>query len=194
MVRKKSLERGNDNYTMLIDLILSLTPNQVKLLYQELKARFTNRGHTRLYNLEGEIDKEKGKVRLTPYQYQAIRTKYGDNYMKHALKEMTEYLTWLELHQDIPKYRSQLLKLNSRTHSKEMDYDGWIYNKCKKYISEVLSENVKVNPFLIDDISVARKYIESLSPEMRRMPDVICLLEKFPELHEYFGIDPEENN
>lgn len=183
MARKESLDHGNDDYTMLIDLILSLSPNRAKQLLQELKSRFTNRGHTKLYNTEGEIDKEKGKVRLTEYQYKALRTKYGDTYMKHSLKEMTNYIEWLEAHQDVGKYRSKLLQLNSRTHVKELDYDGWVYEKNKKYIRALEAPiNISVNPFLINDISVARKYIEALPFSMRRMPDVLYLVEKFPEL------------
>ena len=184
MARKISQDRGNDNYTMLIDLILSLTPNQVKLLYQELKARYTNRGHTKKYNVDGEIDKENGRIRLTEYQYKALKLKYGETYMKHAMRELDGYIEFLELHQDIGKYRSKLCQINSRTHSKELDYGGWVYDKCKKYISAIDTNTIIVNPFLIEDISVARKYIESLSPSMRKMPDVIWLVEKFPELND----------
>lgn len=183
MVRKESLDHGNDNYTMLIDLILNLTPTQVKMLYQELKARYTNRGHTKRYNALGELDKEHGRIRLTEYQFKTLRLKYGKTYMQKALNEMDEYIAWLELHQDIGKYRSKLCQLNSRTHAKEFDAGGWVYDKCKKYINQV-NTDVCVSPFLIEDISVARKYIEALPLSMRKMPDVMWLVEKFPELQE----------
>ena len=191
MARKESLDHGNDNYTVLIDLILSLTPTQVKLLLQELKARYTNRGHTKKYNREGVIDKEHGRIRLTEYQYKTLRLKFGDTYMKHAMYEMDNYIEWLELHQDIGKYRSKLCQLNYRTHSKEFDYGGWIYDKCKKYIRPLEDVNVCVNPLLIEDISVARKYIESLPMSMRQQPDVMGLLIKFPELAKEIYNEPD---
>lgn len=185
MARKVDLDRGNDNYSMLIDLIMSLTPKQVKLLYQELKARYTSRAHTKIYNELGEQDKEQGKIRLTEYQYKTLRTKYGDNYIHKSFHVLTEYIKYLELHQDISKYRSKLCQLNSRTHSKELDYGGWVYDKCKGYIiKQDEITNLTVNPFLIDDFSVAKKYIECLPPSMRRQPDVMFLVEKFPELND----------
>ena len=45
-------------------------------------------------------------------------------------------------------------------------------------------KDVIINPFLINDYDVAKKYIECLSPGMRKQPDVIWLIEKFPELQE----------
>lgn len=182
MVRKNSLDRGNDTYTMLIDLILGLSPNQVKLLYQELKARYTTRAHTKKWTPEGEVDKEKGRIRLTEYQFKALRLKFGETYMKHALFELDNYIKFLELHQDESKYRGKLCQINSRTHSKELDYGGWVYDKCKKYINKLEECNLSVNPLLIEDFSVAKKYIELMPISMRRQPDVLFLIEKFPEL------------
>lgn len=184
MARKESLERGNDNYTMLIDLILNLTPKQVKLLYTELKSRYSGRAMTKVYNELGEIDKENGKVRLTEHQYKTLRVKYGDTYMNKALHVMSEYIRFLELHQDESKWRSKLQTLKARTHCKELEFGGWVYDKCKSYIckQEDIS-NISINPFTIDDISVAKKYIEALPLSMRKQPDVIWLIEKFPELN-----------
>ena len=186
MARKQSLDRGNDNYTMLIDIILNLSPKQAEKLYQELKIRYTTRGHTKLYTPEGIEDKEKGLVRLTKHQYSTLRLKYGDSYIKQAILEMEKYIKFLKQHEDVAKYRTKLMDLNSRTHSKELDHGGWVYEKCKGYINVNIEPQMPVNPFLINDISVARKYIESLSEEMRKMPDVIWLLEKFPELRELY--------
>lgn len=187
MARKDSLERGNDNYTKAIDIILNLTPTQIKLLLPELVARYTKKGHTKLYTSDGVIDKEKGKVRLTEYQYKTLKLKYGDTYMRHSMEELTNYIKWLELHQDISKYKSKLMQLNSRTHAKELDYGGWVYDKCKKYIKTISEINLNVNPYLIEDISVARKYIACMSPALRREPDVQFLFEKFPELIDEFN-------
>lgn len=185
MGRKIDLDRGNDNLSMLIDLIMGLSPGQIKSLYIELRDRYTKRGRTVYYNELGEVDKENGKVRLTPYQYKSIRVKYGEQYTHRALTEMTNYIKYLELHQDEAKYRNKLVQLNQRSHCKELEYGGWVYDKCKSLIcSPVSSTDIIINPFTIDDYSVAKKYIESLSPEMRRMPDVMGLVEKFPELND----------
>ena len=183
MARKKSMDHGLDNFTMLLDIISNLTPKQIEAEYVRMRTKYTNKGMTKLWNTEGEEDKDNGVVRLTRFQFKALRNKYGITYMKHALKEMTAYIKWLELHQDVFKYKQKLNDLQSRTHTKELDYGGWVYSKCKKYISQVDTQII-VNPFVIEDISVARKYIESLSSEMRKMPDVMWLVEKFPELND----------
>lgn len=183
MARKKSMDHGNDTFSMLLDIISNLSPNQIEAEYQRMKIKYTNKGHTKLYNVEGEEDKENGKVRLTRYQFKALQMKYGLTYMKHALQEMTGYIQWLELHQDQSKYKQKLNDLNQRTHAKEFDYGGWVYSKCKKYIQQINTQII-VNPFTINDVSVARRYIESLSPETRKMPDVLWLVEKFPELND----------
>lgn len=183
MARKKSMDHGNDTFSMLLDIISNLSPNQIEAEYQRMKIKYTNKGHTKLYNVEGEEDKENGKVRLTRYQFKALQMKYGLTYMKHALQEMTGYIQWLELHQDQSKYKQKLNDLNQRTHAKEFDHGGWVYSKCKKYIRQIDTQII-VNPFTINDVSVARRYIESLSLETRRMPDVLWLVQKFPELND----------
>ena len=185
MARKIDLDRGNDNLTMLIDLILDLSPNQVKMLYQELKARYTRRAHTKLYNELGEVDKVNGKVRLTEHQMKTLRVKYGDSYFFRALTEMTNYVKFLELHKDEAKYRSKLCQLNSRTHNKELESGGWVYEKCKSLICKQDDlKDIITSPYLIDDYSVARKYVESLPQQMRKMPYLLWLVEKFPELND----------
>ena len=183
MARKESMDRGNDNFSMLLDIIFNLTPLQADALYKELRTRYTSKGHTKYYNTECVQDKENGVVRLTEYQFRALQIKYGRRYLQHAIQEMTNYINWLKQHQDEPKYRSQLEKLMKRTHCKELDYGGWVYSKCHKYINKVDTQII-INPFVIEDVSVARRYIESLSPEMRKMPDVMWLVEKFPELND----------
>lgn len=188
MARKASMDTGNDNYTMLIDIIINLTPKQARDLYQELKPRFTRKAHTKIYNVLGEIDPENGKIRLTEYQYKALRTKYGDTYMNKAFQELDSRIRYYEQHPDNfdpsgRSYKQKLRDMNKRTHVKELDYKGWVYEKCKGYIQQKSKEiEVSVNPYLIEDVSVARKYIEGMSKEMRKMPDVLWLVEKFPEL------------
>lgn len=184
MARKTDLDRGNDNYTLLIQLIMSLTPKQAKMLLQELNARYSRRARTKLYNSLGEIDKEHGRIRLTEHQYKTLRVKYGDTYMNRALQEMDNYIHFLEEHQDENRYKQQLLKYNSQTHAKYFDYGGWVYEKYKSLVCQKVSDHLPVNPFLIEDYSVARQYVESLSPSMRKMPDVMFLAEKFPELND----------
>jgi len=185
MARKESLDHGKDDLTMLIELLVTLTPTQQKSLYEDLKTRYTNRKHTKIYNELGEIDKVNGKVRLTEHQYKSLRVKYGDSYMNKALQEMTRYINFLETHQDESKYRRKLEDLNKRSHCKEFEFGGWVYEKCKCFICKQEGlEEVRINPFLIDDISVARKYIESLPMSMRRQPDVMWIVEKFPELND----------
>lgn len=185
MARKESLDHGKDDLTLLIELLMTLTPNQIKNLYADLKHRYSGRAMTKTYNELGEIDKDNGKVRLTKHQYTSLRTKYGDTYMNKALHEMTKYIKYLELHSDESRYRNKLEQLNKRTHCKEFEYGGWVYDKCKSFICQQDGlEEVRINPFLIDDISVARKYIESLPPSMRQQPDVLWVAERFPELME----------
>ena len=73
MARK--IDRGLDIYDLLIDIVMNLSPLQAKNLYIELSSRYSKRGRTKLYNSNGELD-SKGKVRLTEYQYKALRTDY----------------------------------------------------------------------------------------------------------------------
>ena len=177
---------GNDIYSMIIDIVMDLSPNQAEGLYAYLLPRYTTRARTKLYNAEGEEDKN-GKIRLLPSQYQGIRTKYGDNYMHKAFRELTNYILFLEKNQDIPKYKQKLKKLEKETHNMILASDGgWVYRKCKSYaVSDRVSVNV--NPFLIDDLNTARLYIQSLPANLKDMPDVQSLLLRFPQLVDEFN-------
>ena len=171
---------GSSVYDLLIDIIFNLTPNQAERLYNELLPRFTKRAKTSLYNRNGEEDNN-GKVRLLPYQYKAIRTKFGDTYVKKAFAELTDYIEFLEKNQDVPEYKSKLKTYNSRTHNLYFIERGWVYEKNKQYI---ITERPKVaiNPFLIEDFATAKEYIKSIPNDMRNSVDVQMLLVKFPEL------------
>ena len=177
---------GNDIYSMIIDIVMDLSPNQAEGLYAYLLPRYTTRARSKLYNAEGEEDKN-GKIRLLPSQYQAIRTKYGDNYMHKAFRELTNYILFLEKNQDIPKYKQKLKKLEKETHNMILASDGgWVYRKCKSYaVSDRVPVNI--NPFLIDDLNTARLYIQSLPANLRDMPDVQSLLLRFPQLVDEFN-------
>lgn len=177
---------GNDIYSMIIDIVMDLSPNQAEGLYAYLLPRYTTRARSKLYNADGEEDKN-GKIRLLPSQYQAIRTKYGDNYMHKAFRELTNYILFLEKNQDIPKYKQKLKKLEKETHNMILASDGgWVYRKCKSYaVSDRVPVNV--NPFLIDDLNTARLYIQSLPANLRDMPDVQSLLLRFPQLVNEFN-------
>ena len=177
---------GNDIYSMIIDIVMNLSPNQAEGLYAYLLPRYTTRARSKLYNAEGEEDKN-GKIRLLPSQYQAIRTKYGDNYMHKAFRELTNYILFLEKNQDIPKYKQKLKKLEKETHNMILASDGgWVYRKCKSYaVSDRVPINV--NPFLIDDLNTARLYIQSLPANLKDMPDVQSLLLRFPQLVDEFN-------
>lgn len=177
---------GNDIYSMIIDIVMDLSPNQAEGLYAYLLPRYTTRARSKLYNADGEEDKN-GKIRLLPSQYQAIRTKYGDNYMHKAFRELTNYILFLEKNQDIPKYKQRLKKLEKETHNMILASDGgWVYRKCKSYaVSDRVPINV--NPFLIDDLNTARLYIQSLPANLKDMPDVQSLLLRFPQLVDEFN-------
>jgi hypothetical protein len=177
---------GNDIYSMIIDIVMDLSPNQAEGLYAYLLPRYTTRARSKLYNADGEEDKN-GKIRLLPSQYQAIRTKYGDNYMHKAFRELTNYILFLEKNQDIPKYKQKLKKLEKETHNMILASDGgWVYRKCKSYaVSDRVPVNV--NPFLIDDLNTARLYIQSLPANLKDMPDVQSLLLRFPQLVDEFN-------
>lgn len=177
---------GNDIYSMIIDIVMDLSPNQAEGLYAYLLPRYTTRARSKLYNADGEEDKN-GKIRLLPSQYQAIRTKYGDNYMHKAFRELTNYILFLEKNQDIPKYKQKLKKLEKETHNMILASDGgWVYRKCKSYaVSDRVPINV--NPFLIDDLNTARLYIQSLPANLKDMPDVQSLLLRFPQLVDEFN-------
>ena len=95
----EKINHGLDIYDLLIDLVMNLSPLQAKKLYSELGVRYNKRARTKLYNKDGELD-ENGKVRLTEYQYKAIRTKFGDSYVKKAFNELTNYIIFLENNQE----------------------------------------------------------------------------------------------
>lgn len=172
--------QGNDIYDLLINLILNLSPTQALKVYNELQPRFDRQKGTVLYNDNGEEDKD-GLVRLTKYQYKAIRTKFGDSYVKKSFTELSNYIRFLEEHlNEKPVYKQQLKKYKSGTHNLELT-KGWVYNKCKQY---VMTEPIKlnVNPFMIEDYATAKAYIKSLPESMRQCLDVKALLLKFPQL------------
>lgn len=174
---------GNDVYTMLIDIIMDLTPRQAEYLYSELVGRYTKRGRVKTYNENGEEDKD-GKIRLLPNQYQTIRTKFGDSFMKKAFLELTNYINFLEKNASSScKYAQKLIKLKGESHNKLIaDETGWVYQKCKNYICAD-KPKLNVNPFLIDDLNTAREYLRTV-PQGKDNPslDVQTLLLKFPEL------------
>lgn len=177
------IEHGNDIYTMLIDIIMELTPKQADKLYMELHARYSKRSRVHYYNENGDEDKE-GRVRLTPLQYQAMRTKFGDSYIKKAFKELTDYIKYLEKNSESScKYAQKLQKLRIENHNKLLAHeDGWVYRKCKHLICAE-RPRLNLNPFLIDDFNTAKMYIESIPKELREASlDVQSLLLRFPEL------------
>lgn len=175
---------GQSIYDLLVDLIFDLSPKQAENLYSELLPRYSKRARTHLFNKDGEEDKD-GKIRLLPYQYQAIRTKYGDTFIKKAFTELTNYIEFLEKNQDTSsKYKAKLRDYNSKTHNNLMQPRGWVYEKCKEYICSERPK-VAVNPYLIDDFATAKEYIRSIPKEIREDAiDVKMLIFKFPELME----------
>ena len=178
MVGEKT--QGNDIYDLLIDLVMGLSPKQAKKLYNYCLPKYTKRAHVRLYNADGEEDPN-GKVRLTPQQYRAIRTNYGDTYMKRAFAELTNYIEYMEQHvNDKSEYKTRLKKYNTETHN-IMLTQGWVYNKHKDYIIKDRPK-VNINPFMIEDINTAREYIRSIPKSQRDSLDVQSLLTKFPTL------------
>lgn len=175
-------QHGLETLDLLIELVLSLTPNQVGMLYTELLSRYKpEKARTKRYNKDGELD-PKGKVRLTEYQHKAIRTKYGETYMRRAYTEMSNYIEYLEHNIDVPRNRQALQRINSRTHNPEIGKtDGWVYRKCQQYVC-VERPKININPYLIDDFATAREYIKSIPPALRESMDVKLLIQKFPEL------------
>lgn len=178
---------GNDIYDLLIALIIDLSPNQAKRLYSELLPRYTRKAKVKLYNEQGELDQENGKVRLMESQYKSIRTKFGDSYVKVAFRELTNYLKFLEEHQDESVYKRKYKDYMSKSHNLLLT-EGWVYHKCKGYI---ISDRPKIalNPFEIEDYNTAKEYIKSISKEIRETAlDVKLLYMKFPQLK-----DEDEN-
>ena len=182
MARK--IDRGLDIYDLLIDLVMNLTPLQAKNLYIELSARYIRKGRTKLYNRDGELD-SKGKIRLCEYQYKALRTDYGDTYIKRAFAVLYDYIEYLERNQESSaKYRSKLKDYNSKTHINFLKEDGWVYEKCKSFICK---DRIKIplNPYTIEDFNTAKEYIKMIPKDIRENAfDVKMLMMKFPELKE----------
>lgn len=175
---------GLDIYTLLVDIVLNLTPLQAESLYSDLLAKYSKKGRVTKYNTEGEEDKENGLVRLMPFQYKTLRTKYGDSYIKKAFKELSNYIDFLTKNVDNHyDYKAKLRKYSTGTHNKLLTEGGWVYEKCKQYATSDRPNNLKVNPFLIDDFNTAKEYIKNIPPELRSSAmDVQALLLKFPEL------------
>ncbi len=180
----KKYPHGLDIYSMLIDIIMALTPLQAERLYSDLQARYNKQGRVTLYNIDGEEDRENGIIRLMPFQYKTLRTKFGDTYIKRAFRELASYLKYLEEHcEDHQRYKNKLREYNTGTHNKVLKEKGWVYEKCKQYICNERVAQIKTNPFLIDDFETAKEYIKHIPKELRDgAMDVQALLMKFPEL------------
>lgn len=180
---EKQLVRGNDTYDLLIDIILNLTPLQAKNLYSELRPRYTSTGRVKTYNLNLEED-VKGKVRLMPFQFRLIRTKYGDSYLKEAFKELYSYMDYLEKNVEEADCKKKLKQYSTGTHNKHLiPPDGWVYNKMKKFIIKN-PPKLSINPFTIEDLDTATEYVMSIPKELwATSMDVQSLLLRFPELN-----------
>ena len=173
-------KHGLEIYDLLIELIISISPNQAEKLYSELLPRYTKRARVTLYNSDGEEDSN-GKIRLLKSQYKTLLVKFGDSYVKKAFLELTNYINFLEKNQDVPKYKQKLKDYNSKTHNLLLT-DGWVYEKCKQYIVKDRPK-INVNPYMIDDIATAREYVKNIPPAIRNTAlDVQMLIMKFPEL------------
>lgn len=182
MARK--LDRGNTIYDLLIDLIMNLSPYQADRLYGELLPKYTKRSKVHLYNAEGVEDKDNGKVRLMPLQYQTIRMQFGDTYVTKAFTELTNYIKFLEDNIDSADYKSKLNRYVKGTHN-EVLTRGWVFEKCKNYIIKDRPK-INLNPYEIEDFNTAKTYIEHIPLELRRTAlDVKMLIIKFPELASY---------
>ena len=180
----KKLPHGLDIYTMLVDIIMQLTPLQAESLYSDLLARYNKTGRVTRYNSDGEEDRENGLVRLMPFQYRTLRTKFGDSYIKKSFKELENYIKFLKEHsEDHYNYKQKLRIYSTGTHNKVLKEGGWVYEKCKQYICNERINQIKITPFLIDDFEVAKEYIKHIPKDMRATAmDVQALLLKFPEL------------
>lgn len=172
---------GNDIYDLLINLILSLSPNQAGRLYSELLPRYSRKAKVKLYNKDGELDPENGKVRLMESQYKAIRTKFGDSYIKKAFSELTSYIEFMEAHQDETTYKQKLREYNSKSHNILLTQD-WVYRKCKAYITHDRPK-ISISPFEIEDYNTAKEYVLSINKSMwDSAMDIKMLFLKFPTL------------
>lgn len=171
---------GNDIYDLLIHLILDLSPVQAKNLYSELLPRYSKKARVKNYNANGEQVTD-GKVRLMESQYKAIRTKFGDSYIKKAFGELTSYIEFLEQHQDESVYKQKLRDYNSKSHNILLT-EGWVYKKCKQYICHD-KPKLNVNPFMIEDYHTAKEYVLSINRELWDTAlDIKMLFLKFPTL------------
>lgn len=180
---EKQLVKGLDNYDLLIDIILSLTPLQAKNLYSELRPRYTSTGRVKTYNLNLEEDTN-GKVRLMPFQYKLIRTKYGDSYLKEAFKELYGYIEYLEANVEEADCKKKLKQYSTGTHNKHLIApDGWVYKKLRKFVTKN-PPKLSINPFTIEDYNTAKEYILNIPRELwNTSMDVQSLLLRFPELN-----------
>lgn len=179
-----SKTHGLKIWDLCIEIILTLSEGQAEKLYSYLIATYTRRSKVKLYNEKGELDTE-GVIRLMPSQYQSIRTKYGDSYIKKAFLELTNYILYLQKNMDSrAEFKQKFKKLQTGSHMMLLGHpDGWVYQKCKNYIIFNKPEIV-LNPFMIDDFNTAKKYIESIPREFRKEDMTVQgLLEKFPELN-----------
>lgn len=184
---------GAQIWDLCINIILSLSDRQCEVLYDYLISHYTRRSKIKLYNADGEEDKDHGLIRLMPSQYQTLRTKYGDNYIKKSFKELTNYIKYLDEHQDFrPEYKGKFKKLSSGSHMMLLGHpNGWVFQKCKNYIC-VEPPKIPTNPYMIDDFNTAREYVKSIPREFREESmDVQGLFLKFPELA---SVDFEDNN
>lgn len=176
-------KQGNDIYDLLIDLIMQLSPNAARRLYNEVKPRYSRnaRNQIKLYNQDGELD-PMGKVRLTEYQYKAMRLKFGDSYIRKAFTELTNYISFLERHQDESKYRAKLYQYKNKGSHNVLLTEDWVYDKCKYLISKD-PPKVAVNPYMIDDYATAKEYVKNINKSLWETAlDVRLLFIKFPTL------------
>lgn len=186
------IKMGNDIYDLLISLILTLSPKQAGRLYSELLPRYSRKAKVRLYNADGEIDPDNGKIRLMESQYKAIRTKFGDSYVKKAFKELTSYIEFLEQHQDETAYKQKLRDYNSKSHNLLLS-EGWVYEKCKGYIVKERPK-LSINPFMIEDYNTAKEYVLSINKSLwDSAMDIKMLFLKFPTLKDEVLIKEQTN-
>lgn len=188
------LPQGNDIYDLLIHLILELSPQQASLLYKEILPRYSkkHRSKTKIYNRLG-VEDANGKIRLTEFQWRAIKTSCGMEFVGRAFGTLTDYIEYLEAHVDEPGNKAKLKNYMGRTHNKELTKGGWAYEKCKRWISKE-TPKINVNPYLIEDFVTAKKYVLSLSPDLWDCADVQYLLLKFPTLKDFQKELPEWDN
>lgn len=174
-------KQGNDIYDLLINLILTLSPKQAGRLYSELLPRYSKSSRSKLYDEYGEINPD-GKIRLMPFQYTALRTKFGDSYIKKSFTELTNYINWLEQHAEgDPSIKQKLKNYMGKNHNTLLS-EGWVYQKCKQYISHE-KPKINLNPYTIDDYPTAVEYLKSIPRSTWDTAlDVKMLIMKFPQI------------